>query len=161
MPLLTLLLGCAVACVGQTSPDPGQPESPVSLERIWKRLQQPAVVLTERKPDFRGSVTEEIERPETVLEALRRALGSDVTAKQIPPGTITPPLITVDLLSIASLVKRQLSGALRARAERNARAEVEAALAEFCAAHECSVLEQSLPRSEGGNQSTPEGVLTH
>jgi hypothetical protein len=155
MPLLTLLLGCAAVCVGQTSLDPGQPESPVSLERIWKRLQQPAVVLTDRKPDFRASVTEEIERPETVLEALRRALGSDVTTKRIPSGTITPPLITVDLLQITSLVKRQLSGALRARAERNARAEVDAALAEFCAAHDCSVLEQEL------KQSNPEGVLAH
>jgi hypothetical protein len=37
-------------------------------------------------------------------------------------------------------------------------------LAEFCAERDCSVVEQSLPRrsdSEGGEQSLPEGILTH
>ena len=68
---------------------------------------------------------------------------------------MTPPLISVDLLQVATQVKRRVSGALRARAERNARADVAAALAEFCAEHDCSVLEQE-PK-----QSLPEGILTH
>jgi hypothetical protein len=107
------------------------------------------------KPDFRTSVTQEVERPETVLEALRRELGGDVTLKRRVPGTIAPPLVSVDLLQIASYLKRQVSATLRARAERNARAEVDAALAEFCAAHDCSVLEQEL------EESIPEGVVLH
>ena len=108
----------------------------------------------ESQADFRATVTEEFTRGETVLEALRRELAGDVTPKRIPPGTISPPLISVDLLQIATQVKRQVSGALRARAQRNARAEVATALAEFCAEHDCSVLEQER------QQSTPEGVLT-
>jgi hypothetical protein len=154
MVFLALVMGCAVACAGQAPAGPLPPELPVSVERIRERLKQPAVVLTERQPDFRANVTEEVERPETVLESLRRELGGDITPKRIAPGTISPPLVTVDLLQIASHVKRQLSAALRARAERNARAEVAAALAEFCAEHDCSVVEQSRPRrsdSEGGN----------
>ena len=99
-----------------------------------------------------------------MLEALRRELGGDVTPKRIPPGTISPPLVSVDLLQFVTHLKRQIGGALRARAERNARDEVAAVRAEFCAEHDCLVLEQSLPRrsdSEGGEQSLPEGILTH
>jgi hypothetical protein len=155
MPFLALILGYALACAEQAPADPPPPELPVSLERIHERLTRPAVVLTERKPDFRATVTEEVARPETVLEALRRELGGDVTPKRRVPGTIAPALVSVDLLQIATHVKRQLSAALRARAERHARAEVDAVLAEFCAAHDCSVLEQEL------KQSNPEGVLAH
>ena len=156
--MLALMLGCALACaVDAQTADPAVPAPPVSLERIQERLKRPAALQLppERKADFHASVTEEFTRPETALEALRRELAGDVTPKRIPPGTISPPLITVDLLQLAVQVKRQLGAALRARAERNARADVEAALAEFCAQHDCSVLEQEL------KQSNPEGVLIH
>jgi hypothetical protein len=157
MTFLVLLIGCAVACAGQDAPDAGPSEPPVSLKRIQERLKRPAVLQLppERTPDFRATVTETFTPPETVLEALRRELSGDITAKRIAPGTISPPLISVDLLQVAALVQRRLSGALRARAERKARAEVAAVLAEFCAQHDCSVLEQEL------KQSNPEGVLTH
>jgi|SRR5688572_3105469 len=166
MTLLTLLLGCAVACAGQEPAEQNPSELPVSIERIKERLRRPAVLQlpAERTADFRATVVEEFTPPETVLEALRRELGGNVSPKRIPPGTISPPLVSVDLLQLAMHVKRQISGALRARAERNARDEVAAVLAEFCAQHDCSVLEQSLPRrseSEGGKQSLPEGILTH
>jgi hypothetical protein len=157
MAFLALVLGCAVACAAQAPADPVPAELPVSVERIRIRLQQPSVLgqAVERKPDFRATVIEEFTLPETVLEALRRDLGGDVTPKRIPPGTIAPPLVSVEVLQIVTHVKRQLSGVLRARGERKARAAVAAALAEFCTQHDCSVLEQE------SKQSIPEGVLTH
>jgi hypothetical protein len=156
MAFLALVLGCAVACAAQAPAEPAAAELPVSVERIRARLQQPSVLRlpVERQPDFRASVTEEFTVPETVLEALRRDLGGDVSPKRIPPGTISPPLVSVELLQIATNVKRRVGAALRARTERKARAEVAAALAEFCAQHDCSVLEQE------SKQSIPEGVLT-
>jgi hypothetical protein len=154
MTFLVLVLGCAVGCGGQ-APEPEAPPT-VSVERIRERLKRPSALQlpAERQPDFRATVTEEVARPETVLDALRRELSGDITPKKIPPGTISPPLVSVDLLQIAAQIKRQLSAALRARGERNARQEVAAALAEFCAQHDCSVIEQS-------QVANPEGVLTH
>jgi hypothetical protein len=166
MTFFALVLGCAMACAGQVPAEQNPSELPVSIDRIKQRLNRPAVLQlpAERKADFRATVTEEFTPPETVLEALRRELGGDVTPKRVPPGTISPTLVSVDLLQVVTHLKRQIGGALRARAERNARDEVAAVLAEFCAEHDCSVLEQRLPRrsgSEGGEQSLPEGILTH
>src|SRR5262245_43553757 len=139
-----LLIGCAVACAAQTTAEQNASELPVSLERIKERLNRPAVLQlpTENQPDFRATVIESVALPETLLEAIRRDLAADFTPKRIAPGTITPPLASVDLLQLAAFVKRGIGATLRARTERNARAEVAAALAEFCAEHDCSVLEQ-------------------
>jgi hypothetical protein len=157
MAFLALVLGCALACAAQAPADQVPPELPVSVERIRARLQQPAALrqAVDRQPDFRATVTEDFSPAETVLEALRRNLAGDVTPKRIPPGTIAPPLASVEALHIVTHVKRQLAAALRGRGERKARAEVAAALAEFCAQHDCSVVEQE------SKQSIPEGVLTH
>jgi hypothetical protein len=166
MSLLTLVLGCAVACAAQAPAEQTPSELPVSIDRIKERLNQPAVLQppAESQADFRATVIEAYTLPETALEALRRDLAGDLTPRRIPPGTITPPLVSVDLLQITSYVKRRLGGALRARAERNARNDVAAALAEFCAEHDCSVPDQNLPRLSGGDEgkpSLPEGVLLH
>jgi hypothetical protein len=166
MTFPALVFACAVACAGQEPTEQNPAALPVSIDRIKERLNRPAVLQlpAERKADFRITVTEEFTSPETVLEALRRELGGDVTPKRIPPGTISPPLVSVDLLQFVTHMKRQIAGALRARAERNAREEVVAVLAEFCAEHDCSVPEQRLPRhsdSASGKQSIPEGILTH
>ena len=157
MTFLALVLGCAVACAGQEPAEQDPAELPVSLDRIKERLNQPAVLQlpADSRADFRVTVIEANTLPETVLEALRRDLAGDLTPKRSAPGTIAPPLVSVELLQIASYVKRRLSGALRARAERNARADVAAALAQFCAEHDCSVIEHE------PEQSNPEGVLTH
>ena len=171
MTFPALVLGCAVACAPQVpaeQPPADLPpaELPASVNRIKERLNQPAVLKlpADRQADFRVTVMETNTLLETVLDALRRDLAGDLTPKRIPPGTIAPPLVSVDLLQIASHVKRRLGGALRARAERNARAEVAAALAEFCAEHDCSVPDQSPPRLGGGDAgkpSLPEGILLH
>lgn len=160
MTLVALMIACAALC-GDQAPAvpaaPSPPEPPVSVERIQERLQRsPALQIPpELKPDYRASVTEKYTPPETILEAVRRELAGDDRGKRIIPGAIAPPLIAVDLLQIAMAVKRSVSAALRARAERNARDEVAAALAEFCASHDCEVLEQGLDGSK------PEGVLIH
>jgi len=109
MTFLALLLGCAVACAGQLTAEQDPSELPVSLERIKERLNRPATLQlpVERDPDFRATIIEAFTLPETVLEALRRNLAGDVTPKRIPSGTITPPLITVDLLQVVTQMKRQ------------------------------------------------------
>lgn len=174
MTLLAVAMGVMLSGVNLSSADqsgsaqssdaPATAQLPVSAERIHDRLQRPAALQMPREPDFRAKVSEEFERPETVLDALRRELSGDRTAKRVPPGTISPALFTVDLLQMAMQIKRQLSATFRARAERSARAEVAAVLAEFCAQHDCSVLEPSQPHrsdGEGGNSAGSEGVLTH
>ena len=157
MTFLVLVLGCAVACAAQTPAEQNTSELPVSIERIKERLNRPPVLQlpTESQPDFRATVIASFALPETVLEAIRRDLAADFTPKRIAPGTITPPLASIDLLQLAAFVKRRMGTTLRARAERNARTEVEAALAEFCAEHDCSVLEPER------YQSNPEGILLH
>src|SRR5829696_5608960 len=92
-----------LACAAQTAAEQNPPELPVSIDRIKERLNRPAVLQLppERKADFRATVTEEFTPPETVLEALRRELSGEVTPKRIPPGTISPPLVSVDLLQLA------------------------------------------------------------
>jgi hypothetical protein len=157
MTFLALLLGCAVACAGQSTEEQEPSEPTVSLERIEERLNRPAALQlpVERAPDFRATTIETLTLPETVLDALRRSLAGDVTSKRTPPGTITPPLVSVDLLQVATQVKRRVSGVLRARAERAARARVATELEQFCAGHDCSVLEQE------AKQSFPEGILAH
>jgi len=139
----------------------GQPSAtwPVSLERVRTGLQRSVALRLPSEPDaahFRVDVTEEYWRIETVLEAVRRELAADVAVKHvIPTGGPSQPLVSVDLLRLGLMLKDQLNAARRARAERNARREVQEALAEFCAAHDCSVL------SDDPHQSITEGVLTH
>jgi hypothetical protein len=166
MEVLAVVLGCAVVCAAQTTVEQSTPEPSVSIDRIHKRLNQPAVLQlpTERQADFRATIVDAFTLPETVLDALRRDLAGDITAKRILPGTISPALISVDLWQIATHVHQRVKGALRARAQRNARAEVAAVLAEFCAEHDCSGVEPSVSRrsnGEGRKQSLPEGVLAH
>jgi hypothetical protein len=166
MTFLALLLGCAVACAGQEPAEQRPSELPVSIDRIRERLKRPAVLQLPAGPqvDFRATVLEAYTLSETVLDSLRRDLAGDLTPKRIAPGTITPPLVSVELLQFVTHLKRRVDAALRARAERNARDEVAVVLAEFCAEHDCSVVEPSLPRrsgSEGAKQSLPEGILTH
>lgn len=152
MTPLALLAACLALCGGQ-DPPPARADLPVSVEHIQERLQRAPALEMPVEPDFRASVTEEFTRPETVLEALRRELGSDRRVTVVP-GTIAPALASVDLLGPAMQLKHRIGAALRARAERIARAKVEEALARFCASHDCSTLEPDL------DESTPEGVLT-
>ena len=155
MSLLALMLACAVSCAeDQQAPERDVPAPPVSVERIHEQLQRPPALRMPPEPTFRVTVEEEVRR--NALDMLRQELGADVL-RSLPPPLIrkTDLLVAVDLLQIASMVKSKLDAARRARGERNARREVAQALADFCAQHDCSVLEQEL------KQSNPEGVLTH
>jgi len=156
MPFFGFLLACAVACAGQTTEEPRQFQLPVSVERIQERLKRPPALELAVEPhaDFRASVTEDYDQPRTVLEALRLELAGDLTPRRIIPG-IAPTLVSVDVLHRAMLLKQRLSAALRARAARRARKDVDEALAEFCASNDCAVLNRA------PENSRPEGILTH
>ena len=159
MTFLGFFLGCLAACAGQTTGETRPSQLPVSAERIQERLNLPPglfEMLFLSQADFRASVTEEFEEHvPTVLEAARIELAGDLTPKPIIPGTISPALVSFDVLPMAMLLKQKLGGALRARRIRGARRDVEASLAEFCATRDCSVVEQAPEKSR------PEGILTH
>ena len=155
MTLLALMVAGALLSFGeqQSSNPPPQPDIPVSIERIHERLQRPPALRMPPEPNFRVTVEEEARQ--NALQMLRQELGADVL-RSLPPPLIrkTDLLVAVDVLQIAAMVKKKLDASRRARGEREARVEVAQALAEFCASHDCSVLEQNV-------QSISEGVLTH
>jgi hypothetical protein len=132
----------------------------VSTERVRAALQRPSLLQLPPKTNaaqFRIEIAEDYWKPETALEAVRRWLATEGASRSIiltgSPGS-APPLASVDLLRLAMKLKDTVNATRRARAERNARREVQKAIAEFCAAHDCSILEQD----QAG--SIQEGVLT-
>lgn len=158
MTLLALMLAGALLSSGeqQSSNPPPQSDAPASIDRIRERLQRPSAIQMPREPDFRVTIEEDAKLRKTALDMLREELsGEAVHSLPWPLSRAGQQIVGVDLLQLALSVKNAISGARRAHAERSARSEVDAALREFCAQHDCSVLEQEL------KQSRPEGVLTH
>ncbi len=144
---LWLLLAGAQGLSAQADPPPAPPA--VSLERVRKGLERPQV-LTLPDPEemayFRVTVEEKLVI-DSVLDAMRRDLAARPGRPISAPASYHAPLAVgagVELLGLARSV-------LRWRAERSARRTVQEALDEFCAAHDCSLLESGSP--------TPEGVL--
>jgi len=119
---------------------------PVSLDRVRAGLERtPGLTLTvtEPTPHFRIIVHERRLFPDLPPidfgDGVRRPAAPFwmATAPQI--GT-TPPLAAVDVMALASRLSNAIGSARRARAERNAREEVERALREFCATtRECEI----------------------
>jgi len=108
------------------------PDLPVSVERVRALLSRPPGLV--------------IDLPEPVLtfhvEVQGRSLlrnppplwsTGPTTAQPVAPLAGTPPLFTIDLLSIG----QQFAAAHRRRAERLAREAAEQALREFCATNGC------------------------
>ena len=130
----------------------------VSTERVRAALQRPSLLQLpqETEAQFRIEIEEDYWKPETALEAVRRWLATEGASSPIvltgSPGS-APPLVSVDMLQLAMKLKDTVNAARHARAERNARREVQKAIAEFCAGHDCSILEQD----QAG--SIQEGVL--
>jgi hypothetical protein len=121
----------------------------VSIERVREGLERPHRMMLpnpEEMAYFRVTVEEELVI-DSVLAAMRRDLAARPGRPIAAPATRYTPLgpnAGVDLLALGrSFIKW--------RAERNARRTVQEALDEFCAAHDCSVLEPGSP--------TPEGVI--
>jgi hypothetical protein len=147
------MLGASEA---QSADTPPPSDVPASVERIRDRLQRPPTFQLPPEANFRVTVEEDLRLRQTALDMLRQELGADVKgALPWPLSTAGQQIVGVDLLRLAMSVKSAVNAARRARGERNARSEVSAALAGFCATHDCSVLEQEL------TGSNPEGILTH
>jgi hypothetical protein len=147
MAALWLLVAGAQGLSALADPQPAAPL--VSIERIRKGLERPQV-LTLPNPDemayFRVTVEEKLVI-DSVLDAMRRDLAARPGRPISAPTSYHAPLAIgagVELLGLARSV-------LRWHAERSARRTVQEAIDEFCATHDCSVLE--------GGSPTPEGVL--
>jgi hypothetical protein len=142
---LVQVLALMLLMMGDQAPSPAPaeppPELPVSLERIHEGLQQrpklkiPPVEIT---PVFRARVDELLF--ETPLQGMRRELAAD------PGGH---PGGGVDVLPAIMGIVNGIKRARRARAEREIRREVQAAIDAFCAEHDCSVLENGPTPMEG------------
>jgi hypothetical protein len=126
---------------GQTPAPP-----PVSIERVREGLERPHL-LKLPNPDemayFRAAVVERLVI-ESVLDAMRRDLAARPGRPILSPSAMpeSPLLFSTDLLALGRSF-------LRWRGERNARRTVQDALDEFCATHDCSILESGPPAIEG------------
>lgn len=136
--MLSLVLAAALAAqAAQPAAPPNRDAAAaVSLQRIRRALAEPESRLTlpERTPDFIVDITERQRFDRMIAPFLQFDSGArqkpSFFAAQPQVGT-TPALAAIDLLAIASAVRRELSGARR---ERSARADVARTIAEYCAA---------------------------
>lgn len=145
-----LVLQPGASTAQQTSaPEPKQADGASTpsppIERLRERLQQPELKMPTDvdTPTFRVRIRQDYP-VETVLEMIRREIAEDARGsapRQPLPKAVTAsgaqPLAAVDLLAIAGAIKK----AFYAANERQARREVEEALAEFCKVRDCSTVE--------------------
>jgi hypothetical protein len=132
------LAAVQVAGVAAQGEGPSRPQLPVSLSRIREALKKPENPLTspQAKADFKVEIAEQ-QRFQDLVDLL------DFSASPVVPavlfgGSQTQPLVSVSLSGIGASVANSVAKARRARAERLAREEVERALSQFCASHECA-----------------------
>lgn len=129
-----------VMAMAQSAVPAAPADPPVSLERIHEGLQRPKLKIPpiEITPVFRASVVDApLDNP---LQGMRRELAAD-------PGS--HPGSGIDVLPAIMGMVNGIKRARRARAEREIRQEVQAAIDAFCHAHDCSVLENGPPPMEG------------
>jgi hypothetical protein len=124
------------------------------MDRIRGALQREALVIPPI-PDiaatFRVTVEETPFPVDGVLETMWRDLAR---SPRLPAPAYTRPSMGgigggVDVLGLVMDLANRIGDARRARNERAARREVEQALAEFCASHDCSKTEPGVSPSEG------------
>jgi len=154
--MLSGIIGVALALgiqppVEPTSAPEVNLELPVSVARIRSALERPAplrLTLPESHADFHIEICARPRYSANLLGPVE-TLWTTPTGP-VPPGglhafeqrqqlreTWSQPMISVDLLSIGTAVHRAIANARRAGAEKAARDEVQRALAEFCATHDC------------------------
>lgn len=144
-PLAILLASVLVAApLAAQEPAPPPLDLPVSVERIREALSSPGPFLLDaldRQPNFRIEIQE---RRPTFAEIFG---GADFKGGPVPPGGLyayeqqrrmfpnsTPPLFSIDAMPIIGGLVNAIGDWRRARSAAAARAEVERAMAEFCAA---------------------------
>jgi hypothetical protein len=143
--LSTAVLSVACLVAGQTASAQttaaATPQAPLpfSLSRIREGLKKPEGKLATpaRQADFTVDIAEE-QRFQDLVDLL------DFSASPVLPavwfgGSQTQSLFNVSLTGIGQSVARSVSKARRERAERLAQEEVQRALNQFCATHECAV----------------------
>jgi hypothetical protein len=125
------------ATASQTAKTPQQ-ELPVSLGHIREALKKPESKLAAplRQADFRIEIAEE-QHFRDLVDLL------DFSAQPILPavwfgGSQTQPLVSFGVSSIGQSIAHSIAKAHRERAERLAQEEVQRALNQFCATHECA-----------------------
>ena len=130
-------------------------QNAASTGRIQEALTRPALdvpPLPDIAPTFRATVVEKAFPVGTVLEEMWRDIAAHPSLPG--PGPIPGRLVGhaaegVDLLPALIGLAMSIAGANRARAERDARKEVQHALAAFCATHDCSLTEPGVSATEG------------
>jgi hypothetical protein len=154
--MLAGVIGLAMAIGMQQPVDPAFPadtsrELPVSLTRIRTALDRPAwlrLTLPESNADFHIEIRERPLYSPHLLGPVESLWST--TPGPVPPGGLhafeqrqrlgehwSQPMLSVDLLSIGAALRKSIADARRSSAEKAAREEVQRAIAEFCAAHEC------------------------
>jgi len=127
------------------------PELPISVARIRSALDRPAplrLTLPASHADFHIEIRVRPLYSPNLLGPVETLW--TVPTGPVPPGglhafeqrqqlrqTWSQPMFSVDLLSIGSAVHRAIANSRRAGAEKAARDDVQRALAEFCATHDC------------------------
>jgi hypothetical protein len=154
--MLSATIGLALAMGLQPPAEqrsvPETRELPVSVSRIRAALDRPAplrLTVPAPRPTFRVEIRERLLYSPNLLGPVEQLWST--TAGPVPPGGLhgfeqrqqlgqpwSQPLFSVDLLSIGGAIRNAFANARRASAEKAARDEVQRALAEFCATHECS-----------------------
>jgi hypothetical protein len=148
--------GLALALGSQAPTDPGPVaesarELPVSVSHIRAALDRPAplrLTVPAPKPTYRVQIREHLLYSPNLLGPVEQ-LWSTTTGPPPPGGLyayeqrqrlgqLSQPLYLVDLLSIGGAIKNAITNARRSGAEKAAREDVQRALAEFCATHECT-----------------------
>jgi len=148
--------GLALALAVQAPVEPGPVtasarELPVSVSRVRAALDRPAplrLTVPEPKPTYRVQIREHLLYSPNLLGPVEQ-LWSTTTGPP-PPGGLyayeqrqrlgqfSQPLYLMDLLSVGGAIRNAIANARRSGAEKAAREDVQRALAEFCATHECT-----------------------
>jgi hypothetical protein len=142
--LLVVLTLVALASTANAQ-QPGVDQPSAALERITSALHRdplhipPPVIAN---PMFHVEIDESWPR-ETPLDVVRKELAADVgaTGRRGPSTGGTPALAQVDVLPAIYSAFHRIQAMRREHAEANARREVAADVAQFCAEHDCSAAE--------------------
>jgi hypothetical protein len=143
---VALLLGSlAMAHVSAQEQDKQAPSNlPVSMNRIREALKKPPPlrVTPETRADFSVEINQE-QRFKDLLDLIDFGSGAAIPGglygyqQQQILGQQTQPLFNVNVSGIGQGIGTAISKARRERAEQLARDEVQRALVDFCATHEC------------------------
>lgn len=133
-----LLAPPAQAAWAQTAPPDA---SPISLERVGRFLQQPALNLSEKKPDFSVRISETATFRDIYGEGPLRREAPSVWNSYFKPiagqqGAVAGA--SIDVLAVAMSLKNRIQAAMRHRAEREIREQIQQELEEFCRANGCT-----------------------